>query len=88
MRYGAVYKYQKDGNKIKSTVQKYHEYSETVDETVYEERVQILKVTDVADILEQMLIDHALKDVGVYLEHGKSGKMYAVKTWVERSKSA
>jgi len=76
----------KHGSIIKrETIAKYRDGVETVKETVYEERVQIIKVSDYNAIVEDMHAKHALDmGYGVFLEKFNNGKMYAVKKWIVR----
>lgn len=86
MRFGAIYKITNDAKTgiTSATVKKYRDYNEYVNETVHEERVQILRVSDFDTIVEQLHIAHPLEDHGAWLEHGKDGKLYVVKCWVEK----
>lgn len=86
MRFGAAYKIINDSKSgvTSASVKKYRDYAEYVNETVYEERVQIMRVSDFDTIVTQLHIDHPLEDRGAWLEHGKDGKMYVVKCWIEK----
>lgn len=76
----------KHGSIIKrETIAKYRDGIETVRETVYEERVQILRVTDYDTIVEDMHKKHALDiGYGAWLEKYNNGKMYVTKRWIVR----
>jgi hypothetical protein len=74
----------KHGSIIKrEVVAKYRDGIETIKETVYEERVQIIKISDYNTIVEDMHAKHAL-DVGygAFLEKYNNGKMYVTKRWI------
>lgn len=85
MRFGATFQIQKDSksNLTKTNIKKYREYNETVNETIYEERRQIIKIQDFDTLVAKLHIDHALEDHGAWIEY-KDGKMYAVLGWIER----
>jgi preprotein translocase subunit SecA len=84
MRFGSVIKTTSNNGIVKATVLKYHDYTETVNETVYEQRVQIMKVSDFDTIVEEMHKEHALdKGYGAWLDKTKDGKLYVVKSWIK-----
>ena len=86
MRFGSTFTIQKDtkSNVTKIAVVKYRDYDEFVNETVFEERKQIIKIQDFDTLVAKLHIDHALQDHGAWIEY-KDGKMYAVLGWIERS---
>jgi carbonic anhydrase len=85
MRFGATYQIQKDTNSniTKTHVKKVRDHTEFVNETVVEERIQIIKIQDFDTLVSQLHIDHALQDHGAWIEYA-NGKMYAVLGWIER----
>lgn len=85
MRFGSQYKITKHPNGIIETaVKKVRDYQEIANETIHEERVQIIRISDFDDIMAKMHIDHALNDHGGWIEHGSGGKLYCVKTWTTK----
>ena len=86
MRFGATFNIQKDSksNLTRTTVKKYRDYDEFVNEVICEERRQIMKIQDFDTLVERLHIDHALQDHGAWIEY-KDGKMYAVLGWVEKN---
>lgn len=66
--------------------QKYHEGKVTSDETICEERVPIIKITDANTVFEQMHLEHAFTNYGAWVEKNPtSGKLYVVKCWVQQN---
>lgn len=86
MRFGATYHVIKQSNSpiTQTAIKKYRDGKEYIDEIVSEERVQILKIQDFDTITTQMHIDHALQDHGAWVEY-RDGKMYVVKSWIEKN---
>lgn len=73
----------KDGVTVTKTT-KFRDYAETMNEDIYEERIQIMKIQDFDHLVAKMHIDHALQDHGAWIEY-KGDKMYAILRWVERN---
>jgi carbonic anhydrase len=86
MRFGATFQITKQlGSPITQVaVNKVRDYNEYVNETIHEERVQIMRIQDFDTITAQMHIDHALQDHGAWVEY-RDGKMYVVKAWITKS---
>ena len=79
MRFGSSYKITKHPNGlIETNIKKVRDYTEIANETIHEERVQIIRISDFDDIMAKMHIDHALEDHGGWVEHGPNGRMYVV----------
>ena len=71
--------------KVRST--KYHDGNVTRDETIIEERVPIIKISDATTVFDQMHLDHAFTSYGAWVEKNPtSGKLYVVKCWIEDNK--
>lgn len=85
MRFGSTFHIEKQANSpiISVAIKKVRDYNEYVNETVHEERVQIIKISDFDNILQQMHIDHALQDHGAWVEN-RGGKMVVVKCWITK----
>ena len=84
MRFGNQYKIVKNGGITSVNVRKVRDYQEFHNETVHEERVQIIRISDFDDIMAKMHIEHPLTDHGGWIEHGANGKLYCVKTWTTK----
>ena len=85
MRFGATYNITKDSKNpvLKVAITKYRDYDEYVNETIHEERKQIIKIQDFDTLVSKLHIDHALSDHVAWIEY-KDGKMYAVLTWITK----
>lgn len=83
MRFGTKTEIKIEDGVMTSKTTKFRDYQETVNETICEERVQIMKIQDFDTLVAKMHIDHALQDHGAWLEY-KGDKMYAVLKWIER----
>lgn len=65
-------------------IEKYHDGAVTKAEAINEERIPIIRYSDADTILEQMHIEHALTNYGVWVEKNPtSGKLYVVKCWID-----
>lgn len=84
MRFGSQYKITKNGNITSVNVRKVRDYQDFCNETVHEERVQIMRISDFDGIMAQMHLDYPLTDHGGWIEYGTGNKMYCVKSWVTR----
>ncbi len=84
MRFGSKTEIKVENGVTTSKTTKFREYEEIVNETICEERVQIMKIQDFDTIVNKMHIDHALQDHGAWLEY-KGDRMYVVKRWIERN---
>ena len=88
MRFGATLKITKSADSpiTKTEVHKYRDYQEYVNETIHEERRQIIKIQDFDTLVQKMHIDHALSSsYGAWIEKSKDGKMYAILCWVDQN---
>lgn len=83
-RFGATYRIEQQGPVTKVAVSKVRDYNEYVNETIHEQRVQILKIQDFDTLVEKLHIDHALQDHGGWIEY-RDKKMYAVLSWIEKN---
>lgn len=88
MQYGEKQTITQDGDAEVESTTKYRHGLPFVEEEVYKERVEIMRPSDLDDIIIQMHIDHALDGIyGAWIEKAANGsRLYAVKYWVKRLK--
>ena len=85
MNFGDVRHIKVEGDTEIEHSSKYFSGQVTVDEEIHKERVQIIRPSDLDDIVRQMHIDHALDSTyGAWVEKTNTNKLYAVKYWVVR----
>jgi hypothetical protein len=84
MRFGVKTEIKTENGVTTSKVTKFRDYDEVHNETICEERVQIMKIQDFDTIAAKMHVDHALQDHGCWVEY-KGDKMYVIKRWIERT---
>lgn len=79
MNFGEIKSFEGDGDKSVETTVKVHDGQVRLEKREYKERVQIMLVTDLDTIIEEMHVKHAFDQAhGAWIE--KSGdKLYAVK---------
>ena len=79
MQYGEIKSIQGDDDKSIETTLKMHQGQVRYEKKEYKERVQIMRVTDLDIIIEQMRVDYGLdQSFGAWVE--KNGdKLFAVK---------
>lgn len=83
MRFGTKTEIKIENGITTSKTTKFRDYNEIVNETICEERKQIMKIQDFDTLVAQMHIDHALQDHGAWIEY-RGDKMYAVLSWIEK----
>ena len=85
MRFGEVQTSETNDNQQHETVVKVRNGEEVVKEETFREWVQVMRVSDLDDIINQMHIEHALTSkYGAWLEKQDNGTLYVVKYWSKR----
>lgn len=85
MQYGEIQHVEGDDNKQKVTTIKLRHGLPFLEESVYKERVQVIRPGDLDTIIGEMHVEHALNEsYGAWLDKTNPGRLYVVKYWIER----